>query len=153
VHVRQDAHALLEPLAVSWDWAEDAWNDRHRWAGTRDPSPHLAVAAAIGFQADHGWDDVRARCHALAARAGSELTALLGTETFAASDDEYVQMVALRLPPCDADAVGRRLYAEDRIEVVAQEWRGEPSLRVSFQGYNDDSDLDALLEALPRALR
>ena len=95
---------------------------------------------------------MRARCHALA-RAATELTALLGTEAFAASEDDYVQMVALRLPPCDADAVGRRLYAEDRIEVVAQEWRGEPSLRVSFQGYNDDSDLDALLEALPRALR
>jgi isopenicillin-N epimerase len=153
LHVRPDAQALLEPLAVSWDWPEAAWNDRHRWTGTRDPSPHLAVAAAIDFQAEHGWDDVRARCHALAQRAAAELTALLGTETFAASENEYVQMVALRLPPCDATAVGRRLYAEDRIEVVAQEWCGEPSLRVSFQGYNDDNDLDALLEALPRALR
>ena len=78
---------------------------------------------------------------------------MLGTEAFAASEDEYVQMVALRLPPCDAEAVGRRLYEEDRIEVVAQEWRGEPSLRVSFQGYNDESDLEALVEALLRALR
>ena len=43
LHVRAEAQALLEPLAVSWDWAEDAWNDRHRWTGTRDPSAHLAV--------------------------------------------------------------------------------------------------------------
>ena len=153
LHVHPEAQARLEPLAVSWDWAEPAWNDRHRWSGTRDPSPHLAVAAAIDFQAEHRWGEVRARCHALAERAAAELTTLLGTETYAASADEYVQMVALRLPPCDADAIGRRLYTEDRIEVVVQEWRGEPSLRVSFQGYNDDSDLDALLEALPRALR
>jgi selenocysteine lyase/cysteine desulfurase len=33
------------------------------------------------------------------------------------------------------------------------DWRGEPSLRISFQGYNDESDLAALLEALPRVLR
>ena len=37
---------------------------------------------------------------------------------------------------------------EHRIEVLAQSWRGEPTLRVSFQGYNDENDLDALVEAL-----
>ena len=59
-------------------------------------------------------------------------------------------MVTVRLPPCDplraGGAPGRR---EHRIEILAQEWRGEPLiLRVSFQGYNDASDLDALLTAL-----
>jgi isopenicillin-N epimerase len=153
LHVRADAQALVEPVAVSWDSVEDAWNDRHRWTGTRDPSAYLAVPAAIDFQAEHDWSAVRTHCHALAARAAHELTDLLGTTTFAASGDEYVQMVALRLPPCDADELGRRLFQQDRIEVVAQDWRGEPSLRVSFQGYNDENDLAALLEALPRALR
>ena len=39
-------------------------------------------------------------------------------------------------------------FRERRIEVLAQTWRGEPTLRVSFQGYNDENDLDALVEAL-----
>src|SRR5262249_61673037 len=72
----------------------------------------------------------------------------LGLEPFAESDDEYAQMVAFRLPPCDAEAVERRLFDEHRIDVVSQTWRGEPTLRVSFQGYNDESDLDALVDAL-----
>jgi len=94
---------------------------------------------------------VRARCHELAVRASEELAAL-GLEPLASSEDEYVQMVAFRLPPCDPDELGRRLYREHGIEVLAQEWRGVPTLRVSLQGYNDESDLDALLSALPRCL-
>ena len=153
MYARAEMQSLLEPMAVSWDWPSDAFADRHRWSGTRDPAAHLAVPAAIDFQAEHDWDAVRARCHALAVHAKDDLTALLGTTAFAATDDEFVQMVTVRLPPCDADALQRRLFDEHRIEVVAQDWRGEPTLRVSFQGYNDERDLEALLEALPRVLR
>jgi selenocysteine lyase/cysteine desulfurase len=41
-----------------------------------------------------------------------------------------------------------RLYRERRVEVLAQTWRGTPILRISFQGYNDENDLDELVEAL-----
>jgi len=148
LHVRAEAQPLLEPRTVSWDWAADEWAVRHRWAGTSDPSAHLAVPAAIDFQAEHGWDAVRARCHGLAARAAGELADRFGMEPFAASDDEFVQMVSLRLPPVDADELGRRLFHERRIEVIARDWRDEPTLRISFQGYNDENDLDLLVEAL-----
>ena len=152
LHAAAEAQELLEPIAVSWDWAEEAWADRHRWHGTQDPTPYLAVPAAIDFQAEHDWASVRDRCHSLAVRARRELSDLLGTEPLAATEDEFVQMCTVRLPPVDAAEVGRRLYEEHRIEVVAQDWHGEPTLRVCFQGYNDETDLEALKEALPRVL-
>jgi isopenicillin-N epimerase len=152
LRVRPEAQPLLEPLAVSWDWPADEWAERHRWTGTHDPSPHLAVPAAIEFQADHGWDAVRSRCHDLAARAVRELSDLLGAEPRGVNDSEFVQMAAVRLPQCDAEELCLRLYREHRIEVLAQSWRGRPILRVSFQGYNDENDLDALLTALPELL-
>jgi len=150
LYARPEVQDLVEPLAVSWDWDEGHWADRQRWRGTADPSAFLAVPAAIRFQEEHAWDEVRVRCHELAARAQRELTELLGT---APLEGDFLQMVSVRLPPCDAYAVGRRLFEEHRIEVLAQEWHGEPLLRVSFQGYNDESDLAALVEALPSALR
>ena len=53
LHARREAQPLLEPLA-SWDWpAGEA--ERFRWTGTHDPSPHLAVPAAIDFQVAHDW--------------------------------------------------------------------------------------------------
>jgi isopenicillin-N epimerase len=153
LHVAPDAQELVEPIAVSWDWAEDEWADRHRWHGTRDPTPYLAVPTAIDFQAEHDWPSVRERCHELAARARRELSDVLGTEPLAADETEFVQMCTVRLPRVDAAEVGRRLFEEHRIEILAKEWRGEPTLRVCFQGYNDEADLEALKEALPRALR
>jgi selenocysteine lyase/cysteine desulfurase len=62
-------------------------------------------------------------------------------------------MCTVRLPPCDAQAVWQRLFAEHRIEIAGQDWHGQPVLRVSFQGYNDADDLTALQEALPRVLQ
>lgn len=86
-------------------------------------------------------------------RAKRELAGLLGTEPYAESDDEFVQMVSVRLPECEPEDVHARLFREERIEVVCDTWRGEPFTRICFQGYNDEHDLEALLEALPRVLR
>jgi len=61
-------------------------------------------------------------------------------------------MNALRMPPCDAERVTLRLAHDHRVEVLAQTWRGQPTLRVSFQGYNDERDLDALVTALPQVI-
>jgi isopenicillin-N epimerase len=152
LYARPDAQGMLEPVALSWDWEESAWADRHRWHGTKDPSPYLAVPTAIDFQAEHGWTGVRARCHELAVQAWHDLSETLGTEPIAAAEREFVQMCTVRLPPCNARELAARLWHEHRIEVLAQDWHGEPVLRVSFQGYNDEDDLDALEEALPRAL-
>jgi isopenicillin-N epimerase len=61
-------------------------------------------------------------------------------------------MVSAPLPPCDIDRLKARLYDEFRIEVPLLRWRNQPLIRVSFQGYNDEADLDALLTALQQAL-
>ena len=58
-------------------------------------------------------------------------------------------MVALRLP-ADAPAdIKERLYDEHRIELpVSELGDGSRLLRVSFQGYNDEGDLERLGAAL-----
>lgn len=143
---RQD---LVEPLVVSWDWEEEGeFAVRRRWHGTRDPAAWLSVPAAIDFQAEHGWDEVRARCHGLAADTRSRLADRFGLEPITPGDQSFVQMVGIPLPPCDPKDVQRRLLEEHRIEVLVQPLEGAPILRVSFQAYNDEADADALVEAV-----
>ncbi len=60
-------------------------------------------------------------------------------------------MVAARVPPCDPVEANRRLFAEHKVEAPFTELRGEHLVRVSFQAYNDEQDLDRLLAGL-RAL-
>ena len=57
-------------------------------------------------------------------------------------------MVAAELPECDVAELKTRLYERYRVEVPVQRWDGRPLVRASFQGYNDERDLEALLDAL-----
>jgi selenocysteine lyase/cysteine desulfurase len=57
-------------------------------------------------------------------------------------------MVTAELPELDHEELKRRLYDEYRIEIPLHRFDGRPIIRASFQGYNDESDLDVLLEAL-----
>jgi isopenicillin-N epimerase len=135
----------LVPLILSWDWErETAFAARHRWQGTRDPAACLAVPDAIDFLEEHEWDAVRARCHDLAARAQRGIAELYGLEP---PPGPFAQMSAARLPPCEPEQVQRRLLDEHRVEVPIREWEGQTLIRVSFQGYNDEEDLEALLTA------
>jgi isopenicillin-N epimerase len=137
---------VVEPLIVSWDWEEEtAFAARQGWQGTRDPAASLAVPDAIDFQAEHDWDEVRDRCHALAARAQRGIADLTG---LAPPSGPFGQMCAAALPPCDPDQVQRRLLDEHRIEVPCRDWEGRPLIRVSCQAYNDEQDVEYLLEAL-----
>ena len=140
LYAAPDAQKLIEPLIVSWDWADGAaFHELHRWQGTRDPSAFLAVPAAIDFLAEHDWPRVRERCHGLLAAADLGLPPL--TEDFA-------QMRGYRVEHDDPAALKRRLYDEHRIEVPIVETRAGWVLRVSVQAYNDAADLAALRDAL-----
>jgi isopenicillin-N epimerase len=144
--VRPEHQAQIEPLVVSWDWGEgQTFAERHRYEGTRDPAAYLAVPAAIDFQAEHDWDAVRERCRALAERARIEIASLTGIEP---QPGQNLQMVSVPLPPCDPKSLQRRLHDDHRIEIPCALWAGRPLLRASFQGYNDESDLERLLAAL-----
>jgi selenocysteine lyase/cysteine desulfurase len=62
-------------------------------------------------------------------------------------------MVTVRLPiSTDPDLFKERLYNDYRLEVLAHYWQGKPFLRVSFQAYNQQTDLDILLRALNEVL-
>ncbi len=153
LYVHPSQQASLEPLLVGWGWHSPwpsngaRWIDENEFTGTRDYAPFLATPAAIRFQAEHGWDDVRAQCHQLARTFWHAALNEFGTEPL--SDATWLaQMAAIPLPPCEAEALKARLYDDFRIEVPVVRWNDRVLLRISVQGYNTADDLDRLLSAL-----
>lgn len=138
--VRPELQARVDPLVVTWGWDEAAFAERHLRSGTRDPAAWLSVPAAIEFQREHGWDDVRARCHALVERFEQASGLRRVSRAFG-------QMAAFELE-ADPAQTQRRLWDEHRIEVPCFEWNGLPLLRLSVQGYNTEKDVDRLAAAL-----
>jgi isopenicillin-N epimerase len=143
LYVRRELQAAIAPLVVSWGFADaPTFISRHEQQGTRDPAAYLTVPFAIEWQREHDWDSVRARCRDLA----SATPARVGLEPLG----DGLQMVAMRLPEDAPDDLQRRLYDEHSVEIPVT--RDGRLIRASFQGYNDESDLDALAEALETVL-
>jgi isopenicillin-N epimerase len=151
LYVRRELQTDIHPLVISWGYEGDdpSFLSRHEKQGTRDPSAYLTVPAAIEWQRRHDWASVRKRCHELARRARNEL----GLEPLAPDSAEFFgQMVTLRLPAGAPEDLQERLYDEHRIEVPVFEREGERFIRPSFQGYNEDADLERLRQAFATLL-
>jgi len=160
LHARPAHHALLHATVLSWGYAEgteghaayDAYlgrtpfERRLQWQGTRDLSAWLAVPEAITFQARHDWPAVRAQCHTLAHHALQVLSDRHGLPPIA-SDGDWAQMVAIPVPPQDADTLRQRLFSESRIEIPVTSHAGRTFVRLSVQGYNTPQDIEQLLAA------
>ena len=70
LYARPERQDMIDPLVISWDWQDGAsFAERHRWQGTLNPCAYLTVPAAIDFQAEHDWPEVRRHCHELLAAA------------------------------------------------------------------------------------
>jgi isopenicillin-N epimerase len=151
LHVRPEHQRWVEALIVSWGWreADASFVKRNQWQGTREIASFLSVPAAIDYQAAHDWPAVRARCHALASECRRRLSELTGLPPICPdSPDWFAQMIASPLPSLDGEELKRRLYDEFRIEVPLHGSDEGGRIRVSFQAYNSEADLDRLLEAL-----
>ena len=164
LHARPEHHAALHATTVSWGYvaADLAVNPGHtgfdaytgstllerrfQWQGTRDLAAFLSVPAAIDFQQRHDWPAVRVRCHRMAAQTQKRLLERFGLAPIG-RDSDWAQMVAIPLPPRDAEALRRSLFEFSRIEVPITRHGDQVFVRVSVQGYNTEDDLQRLLNA------
>jgi isopenicillin-N epimerase len=176
LHVRADLRAGIRPLVVSHG-ANDERLDRSRfrlafdWTGTADPTPILALPAAIRYVGglhDEGWAGLMTANTTLARRGRDVICAALGVPA-PAPDVMLAAMASIPLPGLSPSrAAAERLQAalldEDRIEVPVFTWPvpaaippgaapAEVVLRISAQLYNRPDEYTALAESLARRLR
>jgi isopenicillin-N epimerase len=160
LYVRPEMQELVQPLIVSWGWRpRDAWStpfvDSIQRQATHDISAYLSVPAAIEYQRQHAWEQVREECHELARLARFEMAELTGVEPLVADDPRwFAQMASLPLPVgVQAEEMKRRLYDEYRVEIPVGHWGEVPSLRISVQGYNTRADVERLIGAVGKILK
>jgi isopenicillin-N epimerase len=165
----------LQPLHVSWGYYPDKYplgetlksvgpDERDNYGstprvrflefeGTRDICPWLAVPAAIDFQTELGWGNVRTRIAELAAytrtaigKAGLKLATPAVPELHGA-------MTAFELPAgIGAPRLRKELWGR-RIEIPVVERPERLLLRVSHHFYTTEAEIDRLAEVLPAVLQ
>lgn len=159
LYVRPEEQEWIESVIVSWGWGstgeivETTFVERNEWQGTRDLAPFLTVPAAIEFQKHHDWDAVRASCHELARETRQRVADLTGLAPICPDSPEwFTQMIACPVPVDDWTGFKTRMYDEFRIEAPMVRWKDQTFIRISYQGYNDRSDLEQLMTALETML-
>lgn len=156
LYVRREVQTMLEPLIVSWGYhptpdiaTGSRFVDILQWTGTKDPTAALTVPSAIQFMKEHDWENVRVQCHILLREALERVCELTEMEPLYPFDSNfYHQMAIAPLPPSDLPSLKSRLYDEFKVEVPLIQWQDRHFVRISIQGYNDRSDVDALIHAL-----
>ncbi len=157
--VRPEHQDSLDPLIISWGYEADnpgpsRFLDHLERTGTQDPAAYLSVPAAIAFQREHDWPRVRAACHLLARDARARIAALTGLPQIAPDSAEWwMQMCTCPLPPIDGMRLKERLWDDYQVEIPVSSRNGRASVRVSIQAYNDQEDVNRLMEALSVLLR
>lgn len=161
LYARPELQHLVEPLVVSWGWGENSpyttgsdFLDNLEWWGTKDPSAYLAVPAAIQFMQEYDWDAIQQDCHTILQQAVHGVSDITGLEpVYPVRSNLFNQMAVIPLPHiADLSAFQAQLYNDYQIEVPCIQWKDRQFVRVSIQGYNDWSDMEALLEALKRSI-
>jgi isopenicillin-N epimerase len=153
-------HAMLLPLVVSPGWPGCAFNPLpegksplvhyQEYQGTRDISAFLAVSAAIDYMKTHDWEAQRQRCHGLAAETLGRICALNGMEPFSPTTWDFMgQFVSAPLPKGDLTRLIEKMKARKIVvPIFPLPQIGLNCIRVSFQAYNDERDLEILMEVL-----
>ena len=142
---RPEHQDWIEPLVISWGFHEDAgFGERHGWQGTQDPAAYLTVPKAIEV---HASFDVAGAAR-LADKAESRLSQL-GLRPLRGARSPLMRALTVRHP--DPAELWRRLYDEHRVELPAYEWEEVTLVRVSVGPYNDEADVERLVDAM-RAL-
>ncbi|NOZ08567.1 MAG: aminotransferase class V-fold PLP-dependent enzyme [FCB group bacterium] len=154
LYVKKSLQPQIDPLVISWGWESDfpshsQFLDYHQWQGTRDLSAFFAVPAAIAFQKSNNWQEVSSRCHNLLVETRRRISNITGAELICPDSKSFFgQMASIRLPDIDPVKIQTTLFQEYKIEVPVFRWKDETFIRVSIQAYNDENDVDKLIEAL-----
>jgi len=155
LYARPEVQHLLKPLVVSWGYESEfpsgsEFVDHNEWWGTRDMAAFLSVPAAIKFQEENNWDEVRDSCHQLLAYAQNRICELTGIAALHPQSDVWFRQMACVPLPADSDVptLKTRLYDDYRIEIPVHEWSKYKLIRISIQGYNTKRDIDKLCRAL-----
>jgi isopenicillin-N epimerase len=154
-----DKYPIGEPVPSAGPDGRDAYGSTPRtrfleFEGTRDPAPWLAVPAAIDFQAEYGFENVRGRIAELAGYTRKVIGAggvglPLATP---AAPGMCGAMTAFELPAgASAPRLRKELWAR-RVEIPVVERPDRLLLRVSHHFYTTEGEIDRLAEVLREVL-
>ena len=161
LYVKKEKQVGIQPMLKSWGWGEEyekfkssvqlhspsRFINVFQWQGTRDMSTFFTVPEAIQFQEEHDWDSVRSRSINMVIEARNRINEITKLPKIC-PDNWLGQMATILFPIDDTVAFKKTLYNDYQIEMPVMRHIEHTAFRISIQGYNNQEDIDHLINAL-----
>lgn len=154
LYAQKAVQHFLNPLVVSWGYesvspSHSQFIDYHQGQGTRDFSAFLTITKAIAFMKEHNWDLVSQQCRLLVKENAARFFDLLQSQALAPLHDEFIgQMLSIPIKTTEPEKLQVHLFQKYNIEIPVMRHDDWVFIRYSINGFNSQSDLDALYNAL-----
>ncbi len=142
---------IIQPSLVSWYHDYVCLADRFEWQGTTDPSAWLVAETAIDFVRRADAMGAYDRAARLSTYAESRLMEVAGVLPVTASSmrPPYFFAASVNVP----ERVLRYSLRMANVWAWTGSWRGKTLIRVSTYLYNDDSEIDRLVNVVEEVAR
>ena len=155
LYATKEMQDSLDPLIISWGYeadnpSESQFQDYHQYQGTRDFSAFLTTPACIKFQKENNWEVEKEKCRNQLKHYYPIIANELNSNVICPITDEFLgQICSIPVNTTDPVALKELLYDKYQIEIPVFNNVGPINyLRISFMPYNDESEMDILINTL-----
>ena len=150
--VKKEHQKWIKPVIYSWgkdgdDPEPSEFLQDFQWQGTRDMSAFLTIPKVINFF-KNDIEIFQENCKKLILSSREQFQRILRTHPLSIGDDFLGQMISFPLPKGTDKNLKDLLWKKHNIEIPIFEWKKEKFIRLSMHIYNDQKDIDSLMNAL-----
>lgn len=147
----------IRPPVISWGNISDGTSSlllENDWQGTTDISSILAIQDSINFLKNHDWfNQFVPRSEKLIKEFNLRILEITGMRNLYAHHSlEAPQMRSYVLPDSDYSSLHHDLFFDFKVELPIFLNQKEKFFRISVQAYNENSDLERLIEAIEKLI-
>lgn len=156
LYVKKEFQDIFDPLIISWGYdsinpSDSKFQDYHQYNGTRDFSAYLTIPAALQFFEQNNWEERKKECRDLLKHYYPIVAKQLNTNVICPLTDEFLgQICSIPIQSSNPIKLKETLYNKHNIEIPITYREKETYLRISFQAYNGEEEIEHLINALEK---
>ena len=152
LYVKKEHQNWIKPVVYSWgkngdDPESSEFLQNFQWQGTRDMSAFLTVPKIIEYFFSK-IERSRSKSKKIIQGSIQQFQSVLRTEPISNGNEFLGQMISYPIPKNTDKNLKMTLWQKYRIEIPVFEWNNKKFIRLSIHLYNDQKDIDSLMNAL-----
>ena len=157
LYVRRNFQDSIDPLIIGWGWRDFDSNlsefiNNHEWWGTRDMSAYFCLPSALKMHQTKEMIDGRMHCQSKIPII-RDIVNDITSQMKICPNNMLGQMASMVMPNIDHVNLKTTLINEYKIEIPVFKWKNMSILRVSYQVYNTEKDIEKLFTVLTKIFK